>query len=421
MGMTVSGIIAEYNPFHNGHRYQLQEVKKKTRADFVVIAMSGDFLQRGVPAVLDKYARAQMALDAGADLVLEIPARWASASAEYFAAGGVSLLAKTGVVQTICYGCEDVAPDLVQALSSVMIEESGSFSEIVRARMKKGDSYPTARSEAAGRVLSGFADFDEDEVRRFLASPNNILALEYEKAIARWNAQHGSILRGHGIRRIGEGYHSTRLDGGFASATAIRACLLAGDFAPLRTQVTPLTYDLLSAAAKENRLLVPDDFSEALYTGLWSLRETGYEEFADCGPDLSYRITKNLDSYVSFTQFADLLKTRNLTHTRVCRALLHILLGIRQADYAALWAETGLPYLRILGFRREAAPLLTAIKKEASAPLITKVADAPNILSKEAIQLLQQDLRTADLYRSIATMRSRRPQPNEYTQGIIVL
>jgi predicted nucleotidyltransferase len=308
-----------------------------------------------------------------------------------------------------------------------MTGESDTFSEMIRAQTKQGVPYPAARSEAACHVLSGYEDFDADAVRGFLSSPNNILAIEYEKAIAQWNAQNKTALRGHGIRRIGEGYHSTSLTGSYASATAIRTQLLAApneaadSLAPLRAQVPSFTCKLLNSAKKNGQLLTPDDFSEALYTRLWSLRETGYEAFADCSAQLSHRIAKNLDSFLSFTQFAEFIKSRDLTYTRVCRALLHILLDIRQSEYPSLRTEAGLPYLRVLGFRKDAAPLLSSIKKEASAPLVTKVADAPHILSATALPLLQQDIRCADLYRSIASMRCGKTLPTEYTQGLVLL
>ena len=122
--MKVAGVIAEYNPFHNGHKYQLEQLRQKTKADYIIVAMSGDFLQRGVPALTDKYNRARMALSAGADLVLELPAVWATSSAEYFAAGGVTLLGKTGVIDYLCYGCETVDTDLFHAIVSVLSENA---------------------------------------------------------------------------------------------------------------------------------------------------------------------------------------------------------------------------------------------------------------------------------------------------------
>jgi predicted nucleotidyltransferase len=413
--MKTTGIIAEYNPFHNGHAYQLATAKKETGADYLIIAMSGDFLQRGVPAMLDKYERTKMALSEGADLVLELPVQGATASAEYFGQAGISLLAKTGVVSTVCYGCENADPELVSALCRVLSDESPRFSDTVKTLIKKGLSYPEARSEAAGLVLSADNKFDRDEVKKFLISPNNILALEYEKAILQWNDKHPeNELKGHAILRIGEGYHSTETGNGFASATAIRA-LLTGEScatpAPekikkIRAHVPENVCDILCKSAENKRLITPDDFSEVLFARLWSLRETGYEGFADCSADLSYRIAKNLDKFVSFSQFAELIKSRNLTYTRVCRALLHIMLDIKKSGCE-------IPYLRVLGFKKGSEALLTAIKKEAAAPLITKAADASEILS--------DDMRCADLYRTVVQMRSGISLPNEYTQGLVIL
>ena len=183
--MKTAGIIAEYNPFHNGHQYQIETVRHLTGADFVIVAMSGDFLQRGVPAIADKYTRTRMALLGGADLVLELPAVWATASAEYFAAGGVQLLGKTGVVDTLCYGCETPEKELMQAIVEVLSKNASDYQMLVSYDMKQGNPFPVARSHALCSLLPSFSS---DAVSSFLASPNNILALEYEKAIARWNS-----------------------------------------------------------------------------------------------------------------------------------------------------------------------------------------------------------------------------------------
>ena len=155
--MKVAGIIAEYNPFHNGHKYQLEQVRKRTDADYIIIAMSGDFLQRGVPALSDKHTRARMALSAGADLVLELPTVWATSSAEYFAAGGVALLGKTGVVDHLCYGCETMDTNLFHAIVSVLSANtsagSGKFQEYLSALLKAVRLFPTARSKAVAACL----------------------------------------------------------------------------------------------------------------------------------------------------------------------------------------------------------------------------------------------------------------------------
>ena len=438
--MKTAGIIAEYNPFHNGHQYQIKTVRRLTGADFVIVAMSGDFLQRGVPAIADKYTRTHMALLSGADLVLELPAVWATASAEYFAAGGVQLLGKTGVVDTLCYGCETPEKELMQAIVGVLFQNASDYQALVSSGMKQGKPFPAARSQALCSLLPSFSS---DAVSSFLASPNNILALEYEKAIARWNSMNGThdrVLASMPVQRVGEGYHSTKTGVTFASATAIRKALLSSaenqdgqnhftdrsngadnSDSGLSQMLPGTSAALLATLAKQHLLLDTDAFSSSLYTQLWALQSEGYTDFADCGMDLSRRIIQQLEHFLSFSQFADLLKSKNTTYTRICRALLHILLDIRQEDYATLWQPDGVPYLRVLGFRKDSSALLSAIKKEASVPLITKVADASRLLSDAAYKRLQQDISCADFYRTTAMMQAQMELPNEYRQPIVLV
>ncbi len=422
--MKTAGIIAEYNPFHNGHKYQLEEVRTQTGADYMIIAMSGDFLQRGVPAIVDKYTRTRMALSCGADLVLELPAVWACSSAEYFAAGGVQLLGKTGVVNQICYGSEKVNQTLIHTLTDTLCNKHQIVSDMISAFQKEGLSYPAARSQAMCALLP---EIHPSEITSFLATPNNILALEYEKSIARWNATNDHRLSGYAIQRIGEGYHSCRLEGSYVSATAIRKQLFQSDSTDeslprqLAGTMPAAARDLLAHSARNHLLLDTDDFSAMLYARLWSFADTGYEIFADCNAELSNKIKRNLNHFPGYTQFAQLLKSKNLTYARICRVLLHILLDIKQEDYLRIGTGSCIPYLRILGFRKEAAPLLSAIKKKASVPLVTKVADASNILDADAQSLFSIDIKVADLYRTVASLHCQKQFPNEYEQGPVIL
>lgn len=417
--MKVAGIIAEYNPFHNGHQYQIKQVRKETGADFVIAIMSGNFLERGVPAITDKYTRAKMALQCGVDLVFELPSLWATASAERFAKAGVTLLASTGVVGTICYGAEQPDSTLTQQIVQTLTDTTAYNGEIIFLQ-KQGLTYPAARAQLLSKMLP---DYDSKTILAFLNAPNNILAIEYEKSIAQWNASHQPPIHGHGIRRIGGGYHDTTIHNTYSSATAIRNLLLGSfheeSYFPLRAQVPSYVYDQLIKSASQNNLVDTNDFSAALYARLWSYRETGYTQFADCSTELSNKIINGLDQFISFTDFASLLKTREVTYTRVCRVLMHILLDIRQEDYITFTPDSA--YLRVLGFRREAASLLSAIKKEASLPLVTKMADASYILSDNANALLSHDIAAADLYRSIRSIRHGQPLPNEFTQKFVIV
>ena len=421
--MKVAGIITEYNPFHNGHKYQIDRVRDQTGADHVVVIMSGNFLERGVPAITDKYTRAQMALNCGADLVLELPSLWATASAERFAAAGVSLLASTGVIDTICYGAEQPDSALMQRIVRILIESASNVATCNQKLIelqKQGLTYPAARARAISELLT---DCDEDTVLNFLSTPNNILALEYEKAIAKWNAAHTRHIHGYGIQRVGGGYHDEAVHTQYSSATAIRRLLLEepseADLNALKTQVPAFVYGQLQKAASSGSLMDTDDFSAALYARLWTYRSVGYTQFADCNTELSNKIANQLDQFTSFTDLATLLKTREVTYTRVCRVLIHILLDIRQGDYADYTPDDA--YLRVLGFRRDATPLLSAIKKEASLPLVTKMADASSILSDRSNSLLARDIAAADLYRSIRTIRTGQTLRNEFTQPIVII
>lgn len=419
--MKVAGVIAEYNPFHNGHKYQLTELKKRTGADYIIVAMSGDFLQRGVPAIVDKYARARMALCGGADLVLELPALWATASAEYFASAGVTLLAKTGVVDTIGYGTESTNTGLMQAIVEQLLHAPESFDQELLLFQKEGQSYPAARMAAVSSLLPGF---EGAQVEAFLSSPNNILAIEYEKAIAQWNAKNGGALRGASILRRGDGYHEESIHSATASATALRSLLFgrAKTDAPSKAfadYVPEDTARILSDVQENRCLLCEDDFSASLYTALLAHRREGYEAFADCSHDLSQKIQKLLPQYTGFLCFCQLLKSKDITYTRISRVLLHILLHITKEDYIIGAQHSYAAYLRVLGFRQDSTELLAAIKRRASLPLITKMADAHDRIPADAHPLLDLDIYAADLYRGIRSINCGQPLSNEFTQEIV--
>lgn len=420
--MKTAGIIAEYNPFHNGHRYQFEQVRKETGADYIIIAMSGDFVQRGTPAILDKHTRAKTALLSGANLVCELPVTASCASAEYFAAAGVELLGKAGV-DVICYGCESEDEELMQAITAALTEESDCFSHMVSDALKRGCSYPQARQEALCEFL---VTYDNEEIEDFLSSPNNILALEYEKAILNWNKTHSHKLSRHIILRVGESYNSTNIHAEFISATAVRQAVFKNHapfllYPKLGSKVPYCSLSALVNARRRTQLADMDAFSGALYQKLLSLKEEGYEKFADCSPSLSARIQNELWQYLGFGPFVSLLKSKDLTYTRICRVLLHILLDITKEDYANIQRGESISYLRILGFSRESSPLLSETAKTAPVPLVTKVADAVHILDAQAIKQFEKDLRAADLYRGIISVQCHEVLSNEYNTPLVII
>lgn len=417
--MNVAGIIAEYNPFHNGHKYQIEELKRRTGADYVIVAMSGDFVQRGTPALLDKYTRTWMALSEGADLVFELPTIWATASAEYFASAGVHLLGETCVVNTIGFGVEKENAPMLSSLARLMLENPKALGDEILFYQRQGMNYPTARMIAVCALLP---QYSKDDVRTFLSMPNNILALEYEKALSLWNTSTSIPIKSCPIQRMGDDYHSVKPSSEFASATAIRTMIQTNPnwSKEIDTIMPPEASLLFRERILNNEYLLTDSVSEILYYKLLSSKEAGYEQYADCTTDLSNKILNHLNEYRNFGQFCSLLKSKDLTYTRISRVLLHILLDITKADYATGREHFYVSYLRVLGFREEAAPLLSAIKKEASVPLITKVSDASGLLMPDSYPLLQKDIYAADLYRGLMSVKNNRQYDNEYTQGLII-
>lgn len=392
--MKTVGIIAEYNPFHNGHLYHLQAAKEKTGADYVVVVMSGNFLQRGVPALIDKYARSRMALLNGADLVIELPVCYATGSAEYFASGAVALLDKLHVVDYLSFGCETEDDTLLGRAAAILADEPEEVSNRIRSALKEGLTYPAARSQALTACL------DSPELACVLEQPNNILALEYRKALYNRNSSIIPI----SVKRISAGYHDRAIDQPICSATAIRETLHSGG-APddFRDQVPESVFEILEQEYKTTCPIYEDDFSSMLKYKLLLRGQPPISEYQDISGDLSSRIQKELNHYKSFSSFADHIKTRQLTYTRVCRSLLHILLEIRSDDVAD-WVHNGyIGYAKVLGLRRSARDLLSAIKDRSEIPMVTKLSGAKSQMDEKFYRMLGQDIWASDVYYTAVT------------------
>ena len=395
--MKTIGIIAEYNPFHNGHAYQIEKIRKKTGADFILIAMSGDFVQRGAPALIDKHARTRMALLGGADLVLELPALWATASAEDFATAGVALLEKTGCVDGICFGCETDDFSLLSALADILADEPEAFKAALTLSIKKGASFPKARAAALSGVCGSLPG--ADAVPGLLAAPNNILALEYLKALRR----RCSPITPWPVRREGAAYHDTTIREGrpSASATAIRNAVLTGpaDTSVLKKTMPRPVYAVLKEYLKTRPPMSADDFSSILGYLLLTEQAAGLYAAGGSSPELANRLWKNRYHFQSFSQFCHYNKSRDITYTRISRVLTHLILKISNRDYTRGREADYITSLRILGFRKEAAPLLSHLKKTAAVPVIAKLADACG-------QIAETDLSAGELYRQVQSAKA---------------
>ncbi len=401
--MNVTAIISEYNPLHKGHLYHIEAAKKETNADYVIVIMSGNFVQRGTPAILGKYERAEAALKSGADLVLELPLMYATASAEYFALGGVALANTLGIVTHLSFGSEYGQADKFMELARLLLYEPEEMKLPLKAALKEGLSYPAARETAIKQI--------HPELAHLLETPNNILGVEYCKALLKLKSR----IIPHTMKRHGEDYHSKEISTGFASATGIRKCLRntsAENKLFLEKQLAPAMLEQLNPYLN-HAPLTEDDFSMLLHYKLICENRSHLTEYFGVSKELSNRIYRHLNEFESFSSFAELLKTKNITRTAINRALLHILLDVNSEDVQAATKRGCVDYIRVLGFRKEAAPLLKEFSDIPEIPLITNLSDAP--------VLCDMDIRAEQVYQIAASKKYGVPYINEYQRKMLVL
>ena len=411
--MKTVGLITEYNPFHNGHAYHIEKAKMLTGADHVIVVMSGDFVQRGAPAVMPKHLRTESALLSGASLIIELPVCFATGSAEYFAQGSISLLNRLGCIDSICFGSECGDLHLLNEIAQILADEPIEYQTALKQALKEGASFPAARQEAL--------NIYSDKYSEILASPNNILGIEYLKALAKIHSK----MEPFTIKRIGAGYHDMDIDGQFSSATAIRSDIYqladvnsSSESLPLthiQTQVPSSCHELMKKNYQTRYPVKADDFSLLLKAKLLSETAGSLSHYLDMSPELANRILRLRNDYLSFEQFCDLLKTKELTRSRISRSFIHVLLGITNDWLTAMKAPA--PYARILGFRRDHADLLGILKQTSDIPLITSPAKA--VLADTAYQMLELDIYASDLYESVITDLYGTPFHNELTKQII--
>ncbi|MBQ2987070.1 MAG: nucleotidyltransferase [Tyzzerella sp.] len=402
--MKIVGLIAEYNPFHNGHQYHIEKAKEITGADAVIVVMSGNFVQRGAPAIMPKHLRAEMALKAGASLVLELPVCYATGTAEQFAYGAVSILNSLGCVEAICFGSECGDINVLSELTEVLCNEPVEYKDALQKHLRNGLSFPLARQKAIEEVYPS-QDFSD-----ILGQPNNILGIEYLKALYRLDSK----MKPYTIQRVSSQYHDVELQEQFSSATALRQAILNGNFENLNGQVPSDCMTLLERYYQTRYPIFTNEFSLLLKYRLLSETKSSLTQYADVSEELANRIYNQLNNFVSFEQFCELLKTKEMTYSRISRALLHILLGIKKTNY------TDIQYARVLGFRKDDSNVLTVIKNASAIPLLTKLT-ATKDLSDSTVHMLNQDIYASNLYESVVTDKLNTPFINEHEQAIKIV
>lgn len=418
--MKVVGLITEYNPLHNGHLYHIQKAREQANADYVIVVMSGNFVQRGSCAITDKYTRTAMALKAGADLVFELPVYYATASAEAFAYGAVSLLDELQVVDTLVFGCESGDVKQLQAIAEFLLHEPEHYKQQLRSYLSKGVSYPMARAYA---YKDWHSASNLDTHFTLLSQPNSILGIEYCKAVKKRN----SNIKPMALRRVGSNYHDLNISQDFCSASAIRKeaevlaqdNLLITDSKSFQMQIPTNSLEQLKASEGITFPILENDFSLPLRTALVQAKSLGKRDFYDVSDELLNRIYKHTDQCIKVTEFIRLLKTKDITYTAVSRALLHVLLDLTEKEVRDALSEQVVNYARVLGLRKSSSELIRIIKTNSTIPFITKIAGIENILSNSGLQMFHKDLYAAELYTAVASNKFQQILPNEYTHSLI--
>lgn len=402
--MRIAAIICEYNPFHNGHLYQIEQIKNQLDTDFIIAVMSGNFVQRGTPAFCDKYARARFALENGIDLVFELPIRYAVSSAEYFASGAISILNAFHCVNYLVFGTETENLNSLEQYALLFSEEPDEYKQTLQEYLKQGLSFPAARQKAANQFL--FMD-----KHNFLDAPNNILAIEYLKALKKYH----SSIRPYAIKRIASDYHEKTILSEISSATAIRNHLENYGFDETVASCVPQSvYCYLKKHYHENYPLTLDDFSEMIYYSL--IMEQQPERYLDYSSDLIDRIQKVYQLHSSAETLISAAKTKNFTYTRISRYLLHLMLRITPEQALAPCG-----YGKILGLRKDASSLLKYLRSTASIPIIQKTAHYTKFLTDDALISFKQDLHASDLYRYVLQKKYNQTLPSDVHHPLVIV
>jgi predicted nucleotidyltransferase len=375
--MKVLGIIAEYNPFHNGHAYHIEQSKSVTGCDAVVCVMSGNYIQRGEPAIINKFARAEAAIKSGADLVIELPVPFAMSSAEMFAFGAVKILDSTGIVDCISFGSEQGDISSLRLVSDILVNEPPEYKNELKRQLSLGLSFPVCRQKALKKYMEGRQiSSTAGDVSMLLETSNNILGIEYLKALSRLK----SSISPYTIKREANHYNSKDLTGCISSATAIRNNILTAnskDQSGLKVQsAAAVTSDSKFILQREMKLgRGPNSISMFESIILALLRQGSVDKLRDLpgiSEGLEYRIKKAAETSGSIDELIDNICTKRYTRTRIQRIIFSLLAGISKSEVELFMQYGGPQYLKILGFNRIGRELLSIMKKSSMLQVITK-------------------------------------------------
>ena len=382
----VLGIIAEYNPFHNGHLLHLTKSKEETGAEYSICIMSGNFVQRGNTSIVNKWV---MALKSGIDLVLELPTVYSISSAENFAEGAIKLLNSLKIVDTVSFGSENSDIDILNRISGILYEEPKQYVEFLNEELKKGLSFPKARENAVLLYLNDKKYFN------ILNQPNNTLAIEYLKALKKYKSHIMPIA----IKREKAFYNSNCIVDEYASATAIRNMIVNNQFNDIRKVMPRLAYDLLMQEIENNQYVIDiSKFEKEILYSIRRLSTADLKKFPEVNEGLENSIKNAANSCNTLAELINIIKTKRYTQTRIQRILLYILLNITKKDMYI--SRKTVPYARILGYSPKGKELISKIYN--ANPKITLITSVKNFFdssnNKTYKHMLSKDILATNIY-----------------------
>ncbi|MCI1967134.1 nucleotidyltransferase [Clostridium luticellarii] len=407
--MNIAGIIAEYNPFHNGHRYHIEKMKSMTGCSGVIAAVSGNFVQRGAPSIIDKWTKTYMALQNGVDLVLEIPVLYSLSSAEFFAFGAVSLLENLGVVKKLCFGSECGNIQLLESIGSILCQEPYEFKINLKKNLSEGLSYPHARSNALMEFFhhNDNSEFKDYDLRKILSSPNNILAIEYCKSLLKLKSSIIPLC----IKRIGSSYNSLEMKNNFSSASSIRNFIKnEGNFDDLENNLPPSVFSILKKLQDSGYNFTFEDSLVPYLKYKYFFYKGNFKYLPDVSEGIENRIFDAIKNNCSYKDIVEASKTKRYAYSRISRILCQFFLGFEKLDTGSL-RKNPCPYARVLGFNSTGKKILREVKKNSSLPIYTKI---PQITD----QILKLDISATSAY---SLLNKNIPFNQDYTKSPIIM
>ena len=381
MGKRI-GIIAEYNPFHNGHLYQIQKAKELTGADTVITVMSGNFTQRGDTSLINKFEKAKIALQNEVDMVIELPTIYSISSAENFALGGVKILNEIGNIDYLVFGIEEENLEKLQAIADVLVNEDDEFKRNIKEELDKGNSYPKAREIALKKVLLS------ENVENIMQKPNNILAIEYLKALKTTNSK----IKPFAIKRKNTMHNDENINENYASGTYIRKLFIENNFNEIKKVVPKYTYERLLELKNQGTYVSSiNDFSDIVIYKIRTMTKEEISQIADVNEGLENSIKLASTTCKTIDEIIDKVSTKRYTKTRISRILTYILLDITKSEMEQ--SKNANQYIRVLGINKKCEGILKTINNN---KLITSLKKFEE--NNRENQLLNIDKKATEIY-----------------------